>query len=371
MSCLAIYFHSLSGAGGAERMACGLANTLASSGSRVHLVSWDASDTEPFYFVSEDVTRCTMGFRPSLLDKARRFLALTRLLRREKVRVLIGFVMSGDKTVFAAAWVAGVRLVAAERNAPSMYRWRHTALQRWQCFLLLRLADRIVVQFEDFVKGYPKTLCGRMAVIPNPVAPASRRATPETANSGGRYTLLAVGRLDETQKRLTCLIDGFARVADRHPAWDLEIVGEGPDKPQLAKRIAGHGLQDRARLLPERLEIADAYVGSHLFAMPSRWEGFPNALAEAMAHGLPAVGFAAADGVAHLIEDGETGWLAKGVDDSDALAEVLDRAMGDPAERTRRGGCAVKAMHVYPPAAQFDKWRALVEDITGADPTSV
>ena len=276
--------------------------------------------------------------------------------------------MSGDRTVFAAARVAGVRLVAAERNAPSMYRWRHTALQRWQCFLLLRLADRIVVQFEEFAEGYPKALRGRMAVIPNPVAPASRRATPETANSGGRYTLLAVGRLDETQKRLTCLIDGFARVADRHPAWDLEIVGEGPDKPQLAKRIAEHGLQDRAHLSPARPEIADAYAGCHLFAMPSRWEGFPNALAEAMAHGLPAVGFASADGVAHLIKDGETGWLAQGVDDPASLSEAFDRAMGDPAERTRRGACAVKAMRAYLPAAQFDKWRALVDDLTDGGP---
>ncbi len=344
-------------------MACGLAGALAAHGNRVFLVSWDSPDARPFHAVRGNITLCPLGFRPGVLDKARRVLALARLLRRERVRILIGFVMSGDRTVFAAARIAGVRLVAAERNAPSMYRWRHTAPRRWQCFALLRLADRIVVQFEDFAGGYPKALRARMSAIPNPVAPAVQSASPGTAHGSGRYTLLAVSRLDETQKRLSCLVDAFARIADRHPAWDLQIVGEGPDAFQLVERIARHGLGERARLLPARREIADAYIESHLFAIPSRWEGFPNALAEAMAHGLPAVGFADADGVRHLIKDGATGWLAPGVDDPAALARALDGAMGDSAERVRRGASAVRAMRAYPPDAQFDKWRALIDDL--------
>ena len=365
MTTLAIYFHRLSSAGGAERRAGSLATALAARGNRVILVSLDAPDCQPFHTVSADVTRCPLGFRAGPVDKARRFLTLARLLRREGVRILIGFAVSGDRTVFAAARVARVRLVAAERNAPSMYRWRHTGFRRWQCFVLLRLADRIVVQFEDFAEGYPKALRSRMTAIPNPVTLTGRLAVPGTAHTAGRYRLLAVSRLDETQKRLTGLIDAFAGIADRHPAWDLVIVGDGPDWSTLAERIAGHGLEDRARLSPARPEIADTYVGSHLFAIPSRWEGFPNALAEAMAHGLPALGFAGADGVAHLIEDGETGWLAPGVDDPAALAEVLDQAMGDTAERTRRGAGAAQAMLAYPPDAQYDRWQALIDDLAG------
>lgn len=366
MPSLVIYFHRLSGAGGAERMSCQLADALSARGNRVHLVSWDAPSAAAFHTVSEDVTWHRLGFRPGLLDKARRFHALARLLRRREIRILIGFVMSGDRTVYAAAKAANVRIVAAERNAPSMYRWRHTAFQPRQCFFLLRLADRVVVQFEEFAQGYPKMLHDRMVTIPNPVAPAGGRASPETADAAGRYTLLAVSRLDEIQKRLTCLVDAFAKVAGEHPAWDLEIVGDGPDRPMLADRIAGYELQGRARLSPASPDIVKAYAGSHLFAIPSRWEGFPNALAEALAHGLPAIGFADADGVAHLIDDGETGWLARGIDSPAALAEALDRAMSDSAERARRGAGAVQAMTAYPPDSQFDKWQALVEDLAGA-----
>ena len=368
MTRLAIYFHRLSQAGGAERMACGLANALSAFGHRVLLVSWDAPGAEPFYPLRDGVAWYRLGFRPGLRDKFRRTLVLARLLRRERARILIGFVMSGDRTVFVAARLAGVALVAAERSAPSMYRLQYSAFQRWQCFLLLRLVDRIVVQFEAFAGGYPAALRSRMAAIPNPVAPARLLASPGTANAAGRYTLLAVGRLDDTPKRLTCLIDGFARVANTHPAWDLEIVGDGPDMTLLKEHIVRHGLQARARLLPARLEIADAYAGSHLFAMPSLWEGFPNALAEAMAHGLPAVGFANADGVRHLIEHGETGWLVRGFDDPDAFAQALDTAMDDPEERVQRGARATRAMRAYAPDEQIAKWRVLVEDLAGASP---
>lgn len=367
MPCLAIYFYRLSEAGGAERMACQLANALSARGNRVHLVSWDAPGATAFYSLHGDVIWHRMGFRPGLLDKVRRTLSLTRLLRREGVRVLIGFVMSGDKTVCAAAKLAGVWLVAAERNAPSMYWWRQSAFRRWQCFSLLRFVDRIVVQFEDFTKGYPTKLHGRMVTIPNPVAPAERVASPGKVNPHGRYTLLAVGRLDEMQKRLACLVGAFSRVADKYPAWDVEIVGDGPDKATLMDRIAKHERGDRIGISPSHPDICGKYAASHLFAIPSRWEGFPNALAEAMAHGLPAVGFAGADGVAHLIDDGETGWLAKGVDDPAALAEALESAMGSHAERARRGARAIEAMTAYTSEAQFAKWQDLIEELVGVD----
>ena len=362
-----IYFHRLADAGGAERMACQLADALAAYGNRVFLVSLDRPGIEPFYGVGAGVTLCPLGFRSGVRDKARRLLTLVRLFRREKIQVLIGFVISGDRTVFTAAGVAGVRLVAAERNAPSMYRWRHSAYGRWQCLFLLRFAARIVVQFDDFIRGYPKVLHNHIEAIPNPVGSAVHRASPEKVNSLGRCTVLAIGRLDDIQKRLSCLIDGFAKVAERHATWDLEIVGDGPDKGVLSECISRNGLDGRVRLLPARREVGGAYARSHLFAMASRWEGFPNALAEAMAHGLPAVGFGEADGVAHLIEDGKTGWLARGVDDPAALAEALDRAMSDATERARRGARAVEAMRAYAPDVQYDKWHSLVEVLAGAN----
>ena len=87
--------------------------------------------------------------------------------------------MSGDRTVYAAAKLAGVRLVAAERNAPAMYFLRYGFAQRMVSFFLLNFIDAIAVQLPEFVAGYPRRLRSRMRVIPNPVPPATAFAAPD------------------------------------------------------------------------------------------------------------------------------------------------------------------------------------------------
>jgi glycosyltransferase involved in cell wall biosynthesis len=285
------------------------------------------------------------------------------VLRQHDIKALVGFVMSGDRTVFAAAKLAGVKLVAAERNAPEMYRFRCGPLQRWATYRLLGLADRITVQMESYAAGYPRRLHGRIVTIPNPVPFASRRAKPDTADASGRFTVLAVSRLDPMQKRIGCLVGAFARIAERFPAWDLRIVGDGPEEAALLRCIDACGLAERIRIETSTPDVFDVYARSHLFAIPSRWEGFPNALAEAMSHGLPAVGFELAAGVAELIGP-DSGWLAQGLDDEAALAAALASAMADGEERLRRGLVAVQRMTRFAPEQQFDRWAELLRSLT-------
>lgn len=116
----------------------------------------------------------------------------------------------------------------------------------------------------------------------------------------------------------------------------------------------------RVKIVPSSLDIFDKYAVGHLFVMPSRWEGFPNALAEAMSHGLPAVGFAGADGVAHLIEDGKTGWLAKGIAQAEDLAAALAEAMADHRGRELRGENASRAMTAYSEEAAYQRWQKVL-----------
>jgi len=214
----------------------------------------------------------------------------------------------------------------------------------------------------EFVSGYPVALRDRIEVIANPVPITERRARPDLAGSHGRLTLLAAGRLVR-QKRYDSLIKAFARIAGDHPAWDLRIFGDGPERESLGLLANRNGVAERVQLDPWALEVSRAYVSSHLFVMPSLWEGFPNALAEAMSHGLPAIGFRDAAGVAQLIVDGETGWLADGLDGEAALARVLSAAMADSSERARRGVRAAESMAVYTPEVQFDRWAQLLNTL--------
>lgn len=349
-------------------MICWLAGALVERGFRVVLVSWDEPDAMTFFPLHPAVEWKKLGFRSGLLDKFRRTRELTRTLRSNGVNVLLGFVISGDLTVYAASILARTKLVVAERNAPTMYQLRHSYWQRWRSFCLLHLADRITVQWPKFIDGYPRTLRQRILAIPNPVPIASMRASPGSANLDGRFILLALSRLDSVQKRIGCLAEAFALIAGVHPNWDLLIVGDGPDEASLRQKVDDYGLGDRVFFAPATTDAFGAYISAHLFAIPSLWEGFPNALAEALSHGLPAVGFVEAAGVADLIQASGGGWLAAGLNNESALASALNEAMSDHEERNRRATLAIEGMTAYSPDTQFDRWAELLRSVMDNQP---
>ncbi len=324
-------------------MACQLAGHLASRGYQVELISWDMPGASAFYEVHPNVRWHQLGYAPGVLDKARRALALTKVLRARRVRVLIGFVMSRDRTVYAGALLAGARIVVAERNAPAMYWHSYTRLQRYEAFALMRAACRIAVQLPSFLDMYPASLRGRMVCIPNPVPSPSRMARPQLPNAHQRYEVLAVSRLDARQKRIQVLIRAFALVSERFPLWDLRIIGDGPEREALERQVDQLALKARVLLEPARTDIYSSYSKAHLFATTSLWEGFSNSLAEAMSHGLPAVGYRGAAGVADLINHGG-GWLADGIDDVNTFASALGEAMLDAEGREKRGRLASRGM---------------------------
>ena len=342
-------------------MICWLSNSLSELGFTVNLISLDAQDAQSFYSLDSSVRWKRLGFNPGLFDKLRRARTLARFLKSAGIDTLIGFVISADKTVFAATKLAGVKLIVAERNAPSMYRIRYSSWHRWMSFLLMHFSNRITVQFPGYINGYPRSLHNRIEVIPNPVPVSSQIASPALAGKSGRYVLLAVNRLDNVQKRVACLIRAFAVIERDFPAWDLHIIGDGPEQPALEQLVTDFGLSERIRIISPSSNIFSAYNRAHLFVIPSLWEGFPNALAEALAHGLPAVGFANAEGVSDLIRISGGGWLADGIDDSESLATTLVLAMKDGSERKRRGQKGRYAVAQFSASAQLERWVKLLE----------
>ncbi|GGK47031.1 glycosyltransferase [Salinarimonas ramus] len=355
-----LYFHRLASAGGAERMLCRLAEALVSYGAGVDVVSWDDAAANSFHALPSGVTWHRLGYTPGLRDKARRARELTGLLRRMRADVLVGFVMSADRTVYAACRMAGVALIVAERNAPSMYRFRHGMVGRAMIHASLHLADAVVVQFASFVKHYPPTLRRRMRVIGNPVDVAAR--VPARPSCDGRHILLFCGRLDPLQKRPQIALDAFARIAHEFPDWDLRIVGGGPAAATLREAAAKHGLSSRVRIDGARSDLADVFAQADLFVLPSAFEGFPNVLAEAMAAGLPAIAFESCAGAADLLALGG-GWLVGDADPVRDLAETLRTAMLSPSERAARGARARQGMKALAATDAFAPWADLVRQV--------
>jgi GalNAc-alpha-(1->4)-GalNAc-alpha-(1->3)-diNAcBac-PP-undecaprenol alpha-1,4-N-acetyl-D-galactosaminyltransferase len=354
-------------AGGVERMIITIMNAMVARGHEVDLFTWDLRGAEAFYPMAPDITwhRLDMG-SPSVKASTKLMWGRARTIRslvcQRRPQVIVSFQDGPFLALRAYTMGLGIPVVAAERNAPT--RFDHTSAGRHQRLIFqgLRLATRIAIQCESYRALYPVFLRERICCVPNPVLPALLLARPDTRNSDGRFRLLSVGRLCY-QKNYSVLIEAFAQLAPAFPDWDLVVVGEGEDRGSLESLVAERGLERRVMLAGVSTSIAKWYASAQLFCLPSLWEGFPNALAEAFAHGLPAVGFANCAGVRDLIVHGSNGLLADGNGDAASLTGALTALMSDSALRASMGLAAADSVRQFNPENIFSRWEQLFSEI--------
>lgn len=150
-----------------------------------------------------------------------------------------------------------------------------------------------------------------------------------------RQLILMVGRLWE-QKNPGGLVAAYRRLwAAGDPGADLVLVGDGELQPELAKVVQEAGLTEHVHFLGWRTDTPELLRTSDIFVLPSRWEGMPLAILEAMGSGLPVV-VSDIPGNRHLVEDGAQGLLFP-VEDDQALATSLRRLIDQPALRQQLG----------------------------------
>ena len=199
-------------------------------------------------------------------------------------------------------------------------------------------------------------------VIPNsvpwPVLPAEPVVAPPPKSHG---RLLCVGRLTQ-QKGFDLFLPCFARLAARNPGWDLVILGEGSERPLLEAMVRDLGIRDSVVLAGRVGNVGDWYRDADVFVMPSRFEGFPMTLLEAMAHGCPTVSFDCDTGPRDIIRDGVDGIL---VPDGDvSLLEVaLQRLIDDPNARRQLGVRATEIRTRFSIESVVRMWEALFANI--------
>ena len=171
-------------------------------------------------------------------------------------------------------------------------------------------------------------------VIPNGVDTASF-AVDKRAWQPPR--LLFIGRI-VYQKGLDVLFDALSQLAGLD--WELRLVGDGPQMPRLRSLAQQYAISQRVHFLGwrDRSDLPKLLAESNLFVYPSRHEGMPNAVLEAMASGLPVVATAIA-GNEELVQDGRTGLLVP-PDTVSALAAALAELLPDEKRRMEMGAAA-------------------------------
>ena len=351
--------------GGAERILATISSELARRGHKVTVLTFDPRGTRDFYRVGSAVRRVRLGVGPTLksssaMTTAKRLLRLREALRHERPDVAIGFMHSAFVPLSLALSGTSIPVIGSERTSYDHYRSR--PLQRMLLRAAIPLLHTVTVNGEGVRKGYPRPISDRMVVVPNPVLTAAGRADPGRA---GRKTLLSVGGLRPEKDHQTLLL-AFSQIADRSPEWCLRIVGDGPLFGELSKQISELGLNPRVELAGSSSSVEREYCDAQLFVLPSRYEAFPNCLAEALAHGLPAVGFASCPGTNALIIPGINGELADGPHRLDALSKALEPLMASPSLRKRLGAAAPETVARYSLPLVVDTWEQLLHDVVSA-----
>lgn len=322
------------GGGGAERVMSIVANYWVSKGWDVTLLLLVPPTTAPFYQLDPRIKLRSLGVAGKSTNKLaaivktwQRVMVLRQEIIRSKPDVTIGFMNSVNVYVILACLGLNIPTIVSEHIYPGCT----DANKIWQLMMkwAYRYADLVTVLTQNAVPFYPETKGYRTIVMPNPIM------TPDPVGSTTGLlqtpSAIAVGRL-HPQKGFDLLLKAFHQIRDRHPDWQLTILGEGPMRSELEALRSQLKLTDRVHLPGLVSNVRDYLDRADLFVMPSRFEGFPMALCEAMACGLPVLSADCLSGPRDIIDDGINGILVA-TENVDALAIGLDKLMSDPAKR--------------------------------------
>lgn len=361
--------HSLS-MGGAERVTVNLANHWAAKGWNITIATLTGHE-EDFYPLHTSVDRIRLGLAGespgmffALASNAARIRAVRRLLLERRPDVAVGMMTTANVLLALAGSGTGIPVVGSERIHPPALPvgqpWE--VLRRWTYGRLNALVA-LTKPSAAWLQRY--TRARRIAVIPNavpwPLPVGEPVRLPEELLPADRHVLLAVGRLDR-QKGFDLLLRAFDLIAARFPTWDLVIVGDGPERLALEQMVRDLGLAQRVVLVGRAGNVGDWYRRADLYVMSSRFEGFPNTLAEALAHGVPAVSFDCATGPSDIIRDGVDGLLVP-PEEVERLSNALARLMSDDAQRLRFASSAVEARGRFSMERVASMWEALFREL--------
>ena len=318
------FFAKCHGYGGAERIGACLANAMCKRGVMVTVFARQSKTMELMYPLESAINICWYSHQ----DTHSNISALRTDLKRRGLDVCVVMDSYASQLFWAVTLLGtGIPYVYSEHNCPQRVEEHWSRAGR---LAAMSGADVIHLLLESYKESLPAFLQGRAVCIPNP-EPAFQFAMPPVPVAEREPILCSLGRLCEV-KQLPLLIEAFGLIHARFPEWKLEIWGDGPDEKKLRSLVSASPARERIRLCGGTSDVAAALGRASVFVIPSRHEGLPNSVLEAMACATPVVGFAGCPGVNSVVVNGKNGLLAPSMT-SASLAEALAGIMQDASLR--------------------------------------
>lgn len=357
--------------GGVERVTVVMGNALAARGWRVTVVAFGMGNRALLGDVAPAVTVKLLSFPVATPENEK---ALRALMMARGVRFVVNqwaLPYGVTRLIRRAGRGLGIRLVAVLHNVPDnngriaaargVRRWVWRMLSGVSLRLSYRASDAFVVLSERFEPIFRwmawLALAPKLHTLPNPLTLPPASPVPK------RPKVLYVGRLEETQKRISRVLSVWREVAPRFPEWTLELVGDGPARSALERQAEGlprvtfHGFCDPSSF----------YAQARLLLLTSDFEGFGLVLVEAMAAGCVPVVLGSYPAAYDLVHgtDGvvvappfSVKGFARVVGDLMARPDVLN-GMAESARETAKG---------FSLEAIADRWESLFETLHAGGP---
>lgn len=302
---IAIIISDITLSAGTERAVVNLANNLIKEEYiNVSIISCSRKFNECKYNLDKDVKVHYMDFKPiGEITKIERIFWYRRVkdeiekyIKKNSIDIILG-TMHNFNSLLPFIKYKKCKKIGCEHLC---YQYSAGKISSFIRRIMYKKLDYIITLTEEDAKIYKK-INKKTVCIPNNIS-----FYPRIGADLEQKVVLSVGRLTY-QKGFDMLIDAFDIVVKKHSDWKLRIVGEGELREELQLKIYNKNLTDFIELVRTTNKIEEEYKNASIYAMSSRFEGFPMVLLEAKSYGLPCVSLNCPTGPKEIIFDDEDG----------------------------------------------------------------
>ena len=347
-------------AGGAERVVSTLATQLVDNFDVMIIVLYHCT---PFYAIDPKVQikylKDDYNSTPSIFQSIMNHFDLIRSARKEiksyQTDIIIVFTTIPNIYSIILAKQLKLKSIISERIHPrfgSISKFWVT-LRKW----IYPKTDMLVIQTKDIANYFNDFMrTEKLQIINNPLSDELANQKKDIEYSVRKKHVICVGRLED-QKNQELLINAFSNID--HSGWKLLLIGQGRNHERYQVLIDKLGMQESIELVGNAKNIFEYYNTARIFVLSSNYEGFPNALIEAMYFGMACIATDCPSGPSEIILDMDNGILIP-VDDQFQLERNLNTLMQDEVIQTQLGQNAEQSTAIFNARSIANTWQELI-----------